>query len=147
MPPGRKDNYMQREELAEMLLKRFDMKACMNCQNVLLANVVNKEYEQLLNLPEINTEKKQLEDVFQYVRFGYYSMVCDYAKRNKITPKSDLSDEQIEMLYEYKTLVDSLNKVAKGMGFNIGKEINDSTGVMVTTFGYMSIMNKFFEED
>lgn len=136
---------MDKEKLAEMLLKRFNMRACMSCQNKLLSNIVNKDYEQLLNLPEINLEKKQLEDAFLYIRFGFYSMVCDYAQKNRITPQSELSHEQIEILYEYKTLVDALNIVAKGMGFNIDKNIDDSTDVVITTFGYQSIMGKFFE--
>lgn len=135
-----------REDLAEMLLRRFNMDACMECQNKLLANMVHKNYENLLALSEVNTDKEQLEDVFQYVRFGYYSMVCDYTKSKRITPKSELTDEQREILYEYKMIVDSLNKVARNMGFNIGKDINSSSDVIMTTMGYQSIMSEFFEE-
>ena len=76
-----------REDLAEMLLKRFNMDACMSCQNTVLANMVNKDYKHLLNLPEVNTDMNTLEKVFQYIRFGFYSMVCDYAKKNRITPQ------------------------------------------------------------
>lgn len=133
-----------REDLAEMLLKRFNMDACMECQNRLLSNMVHKDYEDLLALPEVNTDMNTLEKVFQYIRFGFYSMVCDYAKKNRITPQKEITDEQMDILYEYKMLVDSLNAVAKGMGFNIGKEINNSTDVMVTTMGYQSIMSKIF---
>lgn len=135
-----------REDLAEMLLRRFNMDACMECQNKLLANMVHKNYENLLALSEVNADKEQLEDVFQYVRFGYYSMVCDYTKSKRITPKSELTDEQREILYEYKMIVDSLNKVARNMGFNIGKDINSSSDVIMTTMGYQSIMSEFFEE-
>ena len=135
-----------REDLAEMLLRRFNMNACMECQNELLANMIHKNYGKLLELPEVNVDMETLENVFQYIRFGYYSMVCDYTKSRRITPKSELTDEQRETLYEYKMIVDSLNKVARNMGFNIGKEINNSSDVVITTMGYQSIIGKFFEE-
>ena len=135
-----------REDLAEMLLRRFNMNACMECQNKLLANMVNKNYENLVSLPDVNTDNETLENVFQYIRFGYYSMVCDYTRNKRITPKSEITDEQRDVLYEYKMIVDSLNKVARNMGFNIGKDINNSSDVIITTMGYQSIMSEFFEE-
>lgn len=135
-----------REDLAEILLRRFNMNACMECQNKLLSNMVYKNYESLVSLPDINTDRETLENVFQYIRFGYYSMVCDYTKSKRITPKSEITDEQREVLYEYKMIVDSLNKVARNMGFNIGKDINNSSDVIITTMGYQSIMSEFFEE-
>lgn len=135
-------NVISKEGIAEMLLKRFNMNACMECQNELLSDMVAVRYEKLCEMPEINTDKKQLENIFQYIRFGFYSMVCDFVYQYKITPNTKLTDEQRTTLYEYKRIVESLNTVAKGMGFDIEKNIDDSKNTLMTVAGYHMIVNK-----